>query len=132
MPETLWHVEEVKCGMCRRWSEQTVAPDLTSEDAHDLDGRPGEPLRSALLFQLGRCPHCFYVGSADSLSAPDSRRLRTARRGTAREQALSQAQRRSGAPDRRAHLPLPRLDRQRARRSRAGLHGRAVRRVGLR
>ena len=73
-----WKVEEVKCGMCRRWSEQTVAPDLTSEDAHDLDGRPGEPLRSALLFQLGRCPHCFYVGSADSLSAPDKRRLRTA------------------------------------------------------
>jgi hypothetical protein len=76
--ETLWQVEEVTCGMCGKRSAQTVAPDLEAEGPIDLDGRPGEPLRSALPFKLGRCPNCGYVGCADSLWAPDARAPRTA------------------------------------------------------
>ena len=33
---------------------------------------------SALAFILGRCPHCGYVGCADSLSAPEGRAPRAA------------------------------------------------------
>ncbi|MDX6630354.1 MAG: hypothetical protein QOH00_2600 [Gaiellales bacterium] len=79
MNETEWHVEEVACGMCRGRSEQTVAPlGLTSDGPLDLDGRPDEPLRSALAFALGRCPRCGYVGPADRLSAPGAKAARAA------------------------------------------------------
>ena len=81
MTETAWQLEEVACGMCRKRSPQTVAPDLTSEGSHDLEGRPAEPLRSALAFKLGRCPHCGYVSAADTLWAPEHARERAAVKG---------------------------------------------------
>ena len=56
--------------MCGARSAQTIAPTWTSDGPLDLDGRPDEPLRSALLFTLGRCPGCGYVGPADGLSRP--------------------------------------------------------------
>jgi hypothetical protein len=76
--ETEWHVEEVACGICRRRSAQTIAGDVSSDGPLDLEGRPDEPLRSALAFTLGRCPHCGYVGPAGSLDAPDRKRSRAA------------------------------------------------------
>jgi hypothetical protein len=76
--ETEWHVEEVACGICRARSPQTIAPDLTSDGPADLDGRPDEPLRSALFFTFGRCPSCGYVGPADGLGAPDAKAPRAA------------------------------------------------------
>jgi hypothetical protein len=78
--DTAWRFEEVTCGACRGRSGQTVAPSLASECTPDLEGRPGEPLRSALPFMLARCPHCGYVGSADSLWVPGGR-ARAAVRG---------------------------------------------------
>src|SRR4051794_33720625 len=79
--ESEWHVEEVTCGMCRARSAQTIAPDVESDGPLDLDGRPYEPLRSALLFALGRCPGCGYVGRAGDLSAPDAQAPRAALTG---------------------------------------------------
>ena len=78
MNETEWHVEEVTCGMCGARSAQTIAPHVESDGPLDLDGRPDEPLRSALLFTLGRCPSCGYVGPADGLCAPDAKAPRAA------------------------------------------------------
>ena len=131
MNETEWHVEEVACGMCGARSAQTIAPDLTSDGPLDLDGRPDEPLRSALLFTLGRCPSCGYVGPADGLGAPDAKAPRAAVAGLLESKAYRRLSADSSAPDRRAHLPLPLVDRRRARRSRARAHGSAVRRVGV-
>ena len=87
MTETVWQSTEVACGMCGERSTQTIAPDLETEGSHDLDGRPAEPVRSALFFQLGRCPHCGYVGTADSLWAPDDYAERLAVTGLVASQA---------------------------------------------
>ena len=78
MNEAEWHVEEVACGMCGERSAQTIASDLTSDGPIDLDGRPCEPLRSALQFRLGRCPRCGYVGPAGDLCAPGAKAPRAA------------------------------------------------------
>jgi hypothetical protein len=94
-----WQYGEVKCGICRARSGQTVAPSLASDDAPDLDGRPSEPLRSALPFMLGRCPECGYVGAADGLWAPRGR----ARREAVRNLIESKAYRRLS---RDAKLPI--------------------------
>ena len=56
-------------------------PDVESDGPLDLDGRPDEPLRSALLFTLGRCPSCGYVGPADGLCAPEAKAPRAALAG---------------------------------------------------
>jgi hypothetical protein len=70
-------LENLTCGACGSTSLQTLMRSTSSFGPGDLDGRPGEPKRSALQFMVLSCPTCGFVARPGEFDSSIDDRLKT-------------------------------------------------------